>query len=142
MSDVMTQVLAIIGAVAGVAGTIVAGLAYLHSVMLEKVHLRVGTGWATDAMATRAYISVTNLSAFPVTIREVGFISRDENKRFIMPGMFGTVLPARMEPRTSKSFYFDPTFQVSEANQEAHAAYAQTDCGERRFAKGPLPRPH
>ena len=87
-------------------------------------------------------INVTNLSAFPVTIREVGFtIDGDPRKkaRAAIPQpivMDGDPWPRRLEARTSVSLFFDWT----NLKHGIKKAYALTDCGNVAYGDSPALR--
>lgn len=73
-------------------------------------------------------VEVTNLSAFPITIAEIGFRLRNGQKA-ITPGnlLNGKPLPQRMESRESVTAFFDLTdFDP----RQILMAFASTKCGE------------
>lgn len=135
-TDTLTLVVAIIGAVTGVLGTGIAFWTAYRQIADDKVKLRVGAGWfitpetrETPSLA----ISVTNLSKFPVTLRETGLLTQGDTMRSISIRYTlstGGRFPVRMEPRTSISVYYDPGFLASPDNRSASCAYAVTDCEE------------
>jgi hypothetical protein len=135
-SDVTTLVIAIIGAVTGVLGTGIAFWTAYRQVADDKVKLRVGASWAITPETVDTpflVISVTNVSKFPITLRETGLLTQGDKMRSICIRTTlsnGERFPVRMEPRTSLSVYYPPDFLTSTDNKTASCAYASTDCGE------------
>ena len=135
-SDVTTLVIAIIGAVTGILGTGISFWTAYRQVADDKVKLRVGASWAITSEAIDTpflVISVTNVSRFPITLRETGLLTQGDKMRSICIRTTlntGERFPVRMEPRTSLSVYYPPDFLTSPDNKTASCAYASTDCGE------------
>jgi hypothetical protein len=94
-ADLMTFVIAVIGAVTGVIGTVTGIIAtvlgvyqYRRELDRERVKLRVAARRAlsSDAPDTEFLsISVTNMSEFNVTISEAGLLIEDGHSRAIHP---------------------------------------------------------
>lgn len=136
MQNQITLVVAIIGAITGVVGTGLAIWSLYRQVDQDRVKLRVGAMWGLAGHSPDSpflTISVTNLSKFPVTLREAGLLIDSDKRRAIHPDAQtgdGRRLPIRMEPRTSLSLYFPPGFLKDPRFATARCAYASTDCGE------------
>ena len=119
-----TDCVAIIGAVTGIAGTVLGVIAVYDLLNKNRVKLRVipklawvdhrGMAWTADRPApaghnptgddppNRLAIEVVNLSAFAVTISQVGLGRVDAAKRgvFVVPELsLGKTWPVRLESR-------------------------------------------
>lgn len=82
-------------------------------------------------------VEVVNLSAFPVTVSDVGLCSkrkRRTRKGTFSPGVFsnGQGLPQRLEPREGFTVY---VLDRPEQMEPMHYAYVQTTCGVMRFGR-------
>jgi hypothetical protein len=135
VSGIVTLVVAIIGATTGIIGTGLAVLSIYRQIDDDRVKLRVGVyfGMVAGPVPPFLMISVTNVSKFPITLRETGLLIDGGKRRSIHPDAMlnnGNRLPIRMEPRTSVSVNYPPDFLTSAENQTAYCAYASTDCGE------------
>jgi len=83
-------------------------------------------------------IEVVNLSAFPVTVQEIGFENRDMNKRAVVVRSLtvdGGSLPRRLETREAVSLYFRKP-GADERHLVKHA-YAKTACGSKFTGTSP-----
>jgi len=140
----ITLALAIIGAVFGLIGTVLSLVNTWRLFDRDRVKLRVVPKFAigVGALAGERFvsISVTNLSAFPVTISEVGFRMNGTTDRIaiLAPRISdGGTLPRRMDSRTTCSFQmelhgFNPAQFVM-----IRCAYVETDCGVSVDADSP-----
>ncbi len=136
--NVLTTIIAVIGAVLGIMNTW-AGMNQRRvklKVVPQMAHFISGTGdWGPEM----GCIEVTNLSVFPVTVREVGFtIDRDlrKGKRVaITPPRIidGGPWPRRPEARTTVSLYFDWVGLGGDIKR----AYVLTECGEVAYGDSP-----
>lgn len=75
-------------------------------------------------------IEVTNLSAFPVTVSDVGvfYTGTDERGSIIQPFLIdGGTWPRRLEPRSSVTVYSQKP--NSGPDRKIRCAYAKTECG-------------
>lgn len=132
--NIITFGIALLGAVLGILNTWV-------TLDQRRVRLRVRPAYAIAVPngETGFSIEVTNLSQFPLTVTEVGFMLPGRKRAMIASPVFvdGKGWPRRMEPREAVTAYFDPT-DIPRANA-AHIgkAYAHTACGE--FAYGTSP---
>jgi hypothetical protein len=131
----ITLSIAVLGAVLGVINT-------WHAIDRSRVKLKVLPAHAIPmrgADPRLAFcIEVTNLSAFAVTIYDVGVFYRGTKKRgsFIQPVFIdGGTWPRRLEPRTSVTAYGQRP--ESSPNQRIKFAYARTQCGITKTGSSP-----
>lgn len=137
LKDSITMGVALLGAVLGIMNT-------WRSMSANKVRLRVKPAYAVNALHGEIAFSieVVNLSAFPVTVSEVGItIGGNTTKNGRVPVLEPTMLdggnwPRRLETRTSVSCYFDPSIFPGSSNNLGRA-YARTSCGETRYGNSP-----
>lgn len=138
MDQDTTLVIATVGAITGMVGTIVGIVALLRQIDRDRVRLRIGARWAitSDSPGTRLIsISVTNLSTFPVTLSEVGVLCDNGRQRVIDPHALAQ-LPKRIEARTAVSILLSPQFLRNAMCRTATYAFARTDCGEWFQSRG------
>ena len=132
-SESITLTIAIIGAVCGVTGVVLGIVNTWRQLRRDKVRLKIVPSHVipVGAVADPGWnfgIEVINMSEFPVTISDVGFLLNNGDKGTIatLPGFeqYGS-LPLRLEPRTAFSKYF---FVDSETNdwKDTKSAYALT----------------
>lgn len=124
-TDWVTFGLASLGAVLGIANTI-------KSWRQDKLRLYVRFVYAvtSEAPIELVGIEVRNLSAFAVTIEEVGLLARGMNSRTAFAGATLTDqsrLPCRLHSRESMTALFDASC-LPRANYDR--VYARTACGE------------
>jgi hypothetical protein len=76
-------------------------------------------------------IQVTNLSAFPVTIEEVGYtLPAPDHATIVKPILHdGKGWPRKLEPRESVIVYAN----IEEVPHNIGRAFARTACGVKRF---------
>lgn len=85
-------------------------------------------------------IEIINLSAFAVTISETGFTLKGSSDRCLCPPSPASVMDnkpwpsRRLDSRESVTVYFPP---FAKYPRNMNVAYAETDCGERRFGDSP-----
>ncbi|MDR3575045.1 MAG: hypothetical protein P4L50_14385 [Anaerolineaceae bacterium] len=151
IKDGITLSIAALGAVLGIINT-------LHSLDQKRVKLKVipkVTQKATGQMiytattikngfpalaAVDGCIEVVNLSAFPVTIHEIGFTVKGQpEKKFRLaipqPAMTdGKGFPRRLEQRESFTGYF----RLEEIKTRVRRAYARTECGVTVYGSSPI----
>jgi hypothetical protein len=143
----MTLAIAVLGAVLGVINT-------WHAIDNSRVKLNVQPAHAILVggfnPAVNFCIEVTNLSAFPVTVCDVGVFHRNTESRssFISPVFTdGGTWPRRLEPRSSVTVYGQRP--ESPPGHPIKNAYARTQCGVtvtgtsgalKQIAKGKAPR--
>jgi hypothetical protein len=135
-TELITLPLAVLGAVLGVINT-------WRGLERDRVKLRVVPKIAYPATPgldprPRLCIEVTNLSTFPVTISEVGFLQRGTDHRMallqpILPD--GGPFPRRLEARHGFTAYFAPGAEARDGFENVTKAYARTECGEWRHGK-------
>jgi hypothetical protein len=147
--ELTTIAAALLGAVLGIMNT-------WNALAQRRVRLRVrpanvrhvGGGIITmsakSEIGAMFCIEVTNLSAFPVTIDEVG-MTMGRTTRMIraavpIPKIFdGKPWPRRLEPRESVSLYADiDSFEMR--GPQIRRAYASTACGCVRYGNSPALR--
>lgn len=121
----ITLAVAITGAVLGIVN-------FWRATDLDRVRLKVIPQIYISADGLEGIcVQVVNLSAFPITLSQVGFTLPDKQ---IYIGAWDWTrlnepLPKRMEPRTAFTFYFRPgTFEDSRL-AFARNAFAKTACG-------------
>lgn len=132
----ITLITAIIGAVCGVFGAVLGIINTCYQVSRNKIRLKVIPSHAipVGAIANLGInfgIEVINLSEFPVTIVDVGFLLRDNRRATLSPvesiDQPGK-LPLRLEPRTSYHKYFNT--DMAGFPEQVRSAYVLTQCGE------------
>ena len=139
--DIVTIAMAGIGAVLGIINT-------LHQLNLNRVKLRVVPKSAVASGGVMIHnrdehlrgsgpcIEVINLSAFPVTISEVGYTLTGTKLRAGVgnPALFdGKPWPRRLEPRESVTAYVvEPRYAA-----RIKKAFARTECGVTRYGTSP-----
>lgn len=144
MTQKITTVTAIFGAVCGFAALILSAIDTLHQLRRDQVRLKVTPQHIIPVGAFRNAhvdfgIEVVNLSEFPVVIVDVGFL--------LAHGRHGTLstastiepngeLPKRLDPHTSYSVCFWLDTNTVELGA-VKCAYARTQCGVE--AKGNSP---
>jgi hypothetical protein len=130
VKDVFTISCAVTGAALGMFNT-------WSSLYQRRVRLRVVPKIALPVTVLGDFgpemgcLEVTNLSAFAVTVSDVGFTIDDDPRKISRAAIVQPIIhdggtwPRRLEPRTSVSVYFNP----NAINQRIKKAYAMTDCG-------------
>ena len=136
--DVFTISAAAVGAVLGVMNT-------WNSLNLRRVRLRVLPAHAIVPNIEQPMFSieVTNLSSFPLTVKEVGFTlggnRADRGSRAVVPMPIvpdGKPWPRRLEARESVSLLL-PVSSLYGNRAGMGRAYVQTACGELRYGSSP-----
>lgn len=138
--DIFTIATASVGAVLGV-------LNYWNQLSQRRVRLVVRPAYAhsTNGGPTMFAIEVTNLSAFAVTVTEVGLTGWSGAKggarsAIVMPIVIDNKpWPRRLEPRSAVSGYFDPRESRPDPKKVAKA-YAKTECGAYVYGHSPALR--
>lgn len=83
-------------------------------------------------------IEVVNLSVFPITVSEVGFLHRGMHSRAAVMQpvtLDGPTTPRKLEPRESASFYMAKP--EPRDDHPLKCAYAKTSCGRTFTGKSP-----
>ncbi|WP_126173457.1 hypothetical protein [Altericroceibacterium xinjiangense] len=131
----ITLCIALLGAVLGIINT-------WNSVSQRRVKLRVSPAWAVGPFGGAFGIEVTNLSAFALTISEVGFLHNrpvsSTPARIVVSDPVvtdGKPYPRRLEPREQVTVYFDP--RTIPPGKRLWRAYAKTACGELKHGGSP-----
>ena len=123
--DYLTMTAAMIGAALGIMNT-------WNSMSQRRVRVRVIPQFVTgvDGTPIGFSIEVINLSAFAVTLAEVGFRTAEGRKVPLPAASFSDNgrLPRRLEAREAVSAIFGPK-DFSAPNVKLRAAYARTACG-------------
>ena len=81
----------------------------------------------------RLCIDVVNLSMFPVTVSQLGFLMHGTKDRLdlVIPIIIdGGKFPRRLESRSSFTAYFEPGVENGPRFKKVKIAYAETECGE------------
>jgi hypothetical protein len=150
----------LVGVVSGIAGTVLGILNTVVSFNRSRVKLTAipkrayccGTGYIVSSIADaidkkqmasgvpwRWCIEVTNLSAFPITVSEVGFgrASNSSSRLVIAKPEIGGKrdFPTRLEPRESATFYAGIGVGVS---VKYPWAFVKTACGTLRHGTSPI----
>ncbi len=129
--DAVTLGVALLGAALGVMNT-------WNAMSQRKVRLRVKPSFAIAIPHGGAAIciDVVNLSAFTVTVTEVGFAPRFTRgslpRRYVVPDpafVDHKSWPRRLEPREAVTAYIDPA-SISDHRRDFYKAYVRTSCGE------------
>lgn len=132
----VTFTIAVLGAVLGVIITWV-GLSKEKVKLVVTPKHAVPVGGAPEHL--EFCIEVVNLSAFPVTVSEVGIFYHGTNKRSVIcnPVTSGNgPFPRRLEPRSAVSFYSERPRSVIDGNK-MKCVFAKTDCGVVRKGNSP-----
>jgi hypothetical protein len=142
MTASWTAVAAIVGVITGSVGTTLGIWNLVQNLLQRRVRLKVipkstairGSGFLSSNRELQsdgfACIEVTNLSAFPVTIAEVGFTLDGEDGRAVVVPDPVTLLPKRLEPRESIDVRATRSFGFP---KKAERAYATTQCDHTIF---------
>jgi hypothetical protein len=133
----LTLTVASVGAVLGIINT-------WHGLDKSRIKLKVSPAHAIPVgdvdPKLRFCIEVTNLSAFAVTISDVGVFYRGTDHR----GSYDPVLidggawPRRLEPRSSVTVYGQRPDGVQ--GRKIKCAYARTQCGHTQTGSSPALR--
>jgi len=141
-----TFIVAFAGVVFGAVGTVLGIINFWRALIKDqtkiKVYPQLNAFLENDSeqdgkvvSVARMCVEVINLSDFPVTINDVGFILnkylRNGKVTFLDKQiMHGGKLPQRMEPRTSITvFHPNPALFINDA-EKICGAYATTQCGK------------
>lgn len=138
--DIFTIATASVGAVLGV-------LNYWNQLSQRRVRLIVRPLYAqpTNGGPTMFAVEVTNLSAFAITVAEVGLTGwagakNGARSAIVMPILIDNKpWPRRLEPRSAVSGYFDPR-ELRPDPKMFSKAYAKTECGVYVYGRSPALR--
>ena len=158
----ITLVTAIIGAVCGISGMILGIINTCHQMSKNRVRLKVIPKIAFDIDANntltvdrhtesvserfskgipfRLCIEVINLSAFPLTISDVGFGNIKKSRQYIFQPELtpGKTWPARLDSRESVVAYTKTGIRLNPKGMNKALAYAKTDCGVICYGTSPI----
>jgi len=132
----ITFAIAILGAVLGVLNTWM-GLSKEKVKLVVTPKHAVPIGGAPEQITF--CIEVVNLSAFPVTISEIGISYGGIDKRSVIPipiSMDGGTFPRRLEPRSAVSFFSEQPSSIVDGDKMKYV-YAKTDCGVVKKGSSP-----
>lgn len=131
----ITLSIAVLGAALGVINT-------WHGLDKSRVKLKVRPAHAIPVGSASPNltfcIEVTNLSAFAITVCDVGVFYKGTDRRgsFVQPVLIdGGPWPRRLEPRSSVTIYGQTP--ESTAEQQIKTAYAKTECGVTKTGTSP-----
>jgi hypothetical protein len=137
LKDVITISIAAIGAVLGIVNT-------WHALDQRRVRLRVVPKIAHMVMGgdfggPMGCIEVVNLSAFPISISEIGFTIDGDPRKHRRLAILEPITPDRqplartLEPRHAVTGYFD----LSHIVPGIQKAYVRTECDEVAYGASP-----
>ena len=134
--ETITFAVAVLGAVLGVINTWV-GLSKerVKLTVLPRQAIPVGNAPQNIELS----IDVVNLSAFPVTVSEIGVFYKGTNKRSVIPTPItsdGGAFPRRLEPRSAVTLYSERPRSVVDGHR-MKCVFAKTDCGVVRKGNSP-----
>ena len=135
LKDAVTIGIAMLGAVLGVMNT-------WHAMNQRRVRVRVTPHFAMalDGQPLGVTIEVINLSAFPVTMAEVGFSCGSGRVPIMLPQVIGGGgLPVRMQPREALSVWLNPA-EFTAPEGKLGGAYVRTACGRVIYGNSPAGR--
>ncbi len=126
-SDLVSYIAVSLGAI----GSVLSIINTVNALNQRKVRLRVSPAHAIlpNSDALLVSVDVTNLSTFPVTVKEIGMTVPWSKRRLAIfqPGVTdGRPLPRRLETRESVCLLFDPK---EASGNRVGRAYARTACG-------------
>lgn len=142
--DFVNLVIAVIGVMLGLFGSVLSLIATWREFDRDKVKLRVSVaryiGKNHLGYIHGIDVRVVNLSAFQVVIDEVGFSINGGKERMVVPGALtsdGRSLPISLESRRGLALRFpDEVFQEGQIASIEHV-YATTECGETQKIPAP-----
>lgn len=145
--QLVTLVTAIIGAACGILGAVLGIINMWHQLSKDAVRLKilpahalpVGHGGAGEWTLS---IEVVNLSAFAVTVDEVGLELVTKEHLINTPTTTTNhgALPVRLEAREALTVLCYPDLKVNPRLAEVRAAYARCQCGTVRYGNSPALR--
>ncbi|RLW62678.1 MAG: hypothetical protein B6D73_18285 [gamma proteobacterium symbiont of Stewartia floridana] len=124
----ITLAIAVLGAVLGVINTWV-GLSKEKVKLIVTPKHAIPVGGAPEHL--EFCVEVVNLSAFPVTVSEVGVFYRGTDKRSVIPNPItsdGKPFPRRLESRSGVTLYSEKPRPLVNGKR-MKCAFAKTDCG-------------
>lgn len=145
--QLFTLITAIIGAACGILGAVLGIITMWHQLSKDAVRLKilpahalpVGRGGAGE---WTLLIGVINLSAFAVTVDEVGLELVTKEHLINTPTTTTNhgPLPVRLEPREALTVLCFPGLKTHQRLAEVRAAYARCQCGTVRYGNSPALR--
>lgn len=132
--DILTIALASVGAVLGVINT-------WNAINQHRVRLRVNPAlaFAPDGAPLALSIEIVNLSAFPITLTELGFkLSRAKKIPMLdAASLDGKSLPRRLEAREAAVFLLNVQALSQARGLHLTKAYVRTACGRVKTGSSP-----
>jgi hypothetical protein len=135
--DAITLAIAATGAVLGIMNT-------WQQMSKDRVRLKVTPAHALPVGRGRSgdwtlSIDVVNLSAFPVTVDEVGLelVTKQHLVNTPTTTANGGALPVRLEPREALTVLCYPELKLHPRLREVRAAYVRCQCGTVRYGTSP-----
>lgn len=129
IKDLLTMGTALVGAVLGVMNT-------WNAMNQKRVHLRVTPAFTLDQNYNPVAFSIeiTNLSAFAVTVAEIGVTLSKKQRAVIKHPQFldRNEWPRRLEARATVTAHFDPV-ELAGLGSTIKKAYVRTACSEYRY---------
>lgn len=132
----ITFAIAVLGATLGVVNTWVGLSKEKVKLVVTPKHV-IPVGGAPKHLTF--CIEVVNLSAFPVTVSEVGIYYSGTDRRSVIHNPVtsdGGPFPRRLEPHSGVSLYSERPRSVIDGNKIKYA-FAKTDCGVVRKGNSP-----
>jgi hypothetical protein len=137
LKDVITVSIAMIGAVLGIINT-------WFALDQRRIRLRVVPKSAHPVIGGKmgnpmGCIEVVNLSAFPVSISEIGFTIDGDPRKHRRLAILQPItsdnrpLARTLEPRHGVTGYFD----IGDLTPDIQKAYVRTECGEVAYGSSP-----
>lgn len=131
------ELIAVVSLAVGSVGAVLGIINTWNALDRQKVKLvvRPAQSFFVPSAEPIITVEVLNLSAFPVTISEIGFRLRDGQKA-IAPGnmLNGKPLPQRIEARDSVTAFFPLSYFEP---RQIKIAFASTTCGETQEGTSP-----
>ncbi len=160
--ETTTLITAIVGAATGITGVVLGVINTCHQISQNRIRLKVTPklAYMIDAnnymtidrnggrlsdyhkkgIPSRLCIEVTNLSAFAVTISDVGFGDTKKLRQFFyQPELSpGKTWPTRLDSRESVVAYAKMGAELDPSVLGKARAYAKTDCGHICYGTSPI----
>lgn len=162
-TELVTLITAIVGAATGILGTVLGGITTWDMLRKNTVRLRIvpklthviDNSIALNATRSneltqqlieagaplRLSVEVVNLSAFAVTVSEIGFGQADEQRYILTEAELsppGKTWPIRLEPREAVTAYGGVGVGIDPCAIKKPVAFALTDCGFVAYGTSPI----
>jgi len=121
--------IALFGAVCGGIGAVLGVINTVHTLSQTRVILKVLPAIYAMPDGNRGLcVIVTNLSSFPVTVYEAGFLL-DNRKRIVAPFIDLNNFPKCLDSRANVTAYFPASGMERDVLRHIAIAFASTACG-------------